>query len=221
MSKQAHKEKEATEVTTVKGPILPAVQGEGLSLEDLASDAGAGMQNVTADDLQMPIIRILQSNSPQCKRSEGAYISGAIEGMLINNVSNELMDGTKGIIVIPAFFEKKYLEWKPKRGGLAGIHEVNTPLKDQVAMKADHEGKMLPTLPNGNTLSEVAQHFVLVLREDGSFEPAVISMASSQLKPSRIWNSLMKKIVLPYSICSIKRERYNDSRRSNYIQDVL
>jgi len=165
-------------------------------LDELTQDAGSGLQNITTNDLQMPIVRILQSNSPQCKRSEGAYIAGAIEGMLINNVSNELMDGTKGIRVIPAFFEKKYLEWKPNRGGLAGIHDVDTPLKNQVTMMPDKAGKMLPTLANGNNLSEVAQHYVLILKEDGTFEPAVLSMASSQLKTSRIWNSLMKKIVL-------------------------
>lgn len=197
MSKQAHKEK-STEVSVTADSKALTAQAS-LSMDDLAADAGSGLQNVTATDLAMPIIRLLQSNSKQCKRSEGVYIPGAVEGMMLNNVSNELYDSKEGIRVIPAYWEKVYIEWKPDRGGLAGIHPVNTPLKDQVTMKADKEGKLIPTLPNGNSLSETNQHYCLIIKDNGSFEPAVISMASSQLKPSRIWNSLMKKIVLQMS----------------------
>ncbi len=196
MSK-AQKEKatpESTEVTVANESNVPAMHGGELSLDELRADAGKGMQNLTAADLAMPIIRVLQSNSPQCKRSEGAYIPGAVDGTLFNNVTNEIFDGATGIKVVPIFWEKVYLEWKPNRGGFAGLHSVDTPLKNQVTMKPDKEGKMLPTLPNGNTLSETNQHYVFVIKEDGSFEPAVISMSSSQLKTSRIWGSLMKKV---------------------------
>lgn len=195
MSKQAHKEKPETTDVAVSAPAnVPAVLGSELSLDELRADAGRGMQNMTANDLAMPIIRVLQSNSPQCKRSEGAYIAGAVDGTLFNNVTNEIFDGALGIKVVPIFWEKVYLEWKPNRGGFAGLHPVDTPLKDQATMKADEQGKMLLTLPNGNTLSETNQHYVFVIKEDGSFEPAVISMSSSQLKTSRIWGSLMKKV---------------------------
>jgi hypothetical protein len=63
-------------------------------------------------------------------------------------------------------------------------------------MIVDKEGKQVPTLPNGDNLIETNQHYVLIVKADGSFEPAVIPMSSSQLRSSRIWNALMKKVTL-------------------------
>ena len=45
-------------------------------------------------------------------------------------------------------------------------------------------------LPNGNNIVQTAYHYVLILNNAG-YQNAVISMASSQLKKSRRWNSLM------------------------------
>lgn len=199
--------KQETETQAEETKNLPATQEvsqvpaiSGLTMDDIAADAGAGTQNITAQDLATPIIMILQSNSPQCKKSDGKYISGASEGMFFNNVTNETYDGEKGLQVIPCYFEKVFIEWKPNRGGLVAIHNVDTPLKDQVKMvevtQPDGQKKLVSQLPNGNTFAETNQHYVLLLKDDGSYEPAVISMASSALKSSRVWNTLLRKIVL-------------------------
>mgnify|MGYP001592908562 CR=1 FL=1 len=185
--------KESTEVVDVKANIPTTIFG--MDISQLESDAGQGSQNVSAQDMATPIISILQSNSPQCKKSDGKYIKGATEGMLFNNVTGEVYDGESGIMVVPCFFEKVFIEWKPNRGGLAGIHDANTPLRDQVTMVKDAEGKESPTLPNGNALIETNQHYVLLLNEQG-FEPAVIAMSSSALKSSRTWNTLIKRVTL-------------------------
>ena len=50
-------------------------------------------------------------------------------------------------------------------------------------------------LQNGNYILTVGQHFVIVV--DGeNFEPAMISMSSSQGKVSRKWNAMMMSITL-------------------------
>lgn len=162
-----------------------------LDMSALEQDAGKGSQNVTNDDIQTPIISILQANSPQCKKSDGKYIKGASEGMLYNNVTNEVYDGEAGIVIVPCFFEKVYIEWKPNRGGFVEIHGADTPLKDQIKWVQSPEGKEVPTLPNGNNLIETNQHYVLILKEDGSFEAAVLAMSSSALSASRKLNTLM------------------------------
>lgn len=204
MSKTNAKEKEpeaqGTALTTAAAQAgLPAAFGEGLSLDDLQQDAGQGLQNIEATDLATPMVMILQSNSPQVKRSDGKYINGAVEGMIFNNVTNSLVDGATGITVIPCHFEKRYTEWKPNRGGFVASHAVDTDLKNKVTMVADKEGKQTPTLPNGNSLIETNHHFCLILGEDGSFEAALIPMKSSDLKASRIWNALQKKVILKNS----------------------
>lgn len=198
MSKQAPKDKEeTTELVASSGNMPTSIIG--LSMDDLQQDAGSGLQNVTAADLATPMVMILQSNSPQVKRSDGKYITGAVDGMIYNNVTNSVVDGTAGIVVIPCSFEKRYVEWKPNRGGFVNSHAADTDLKDQVKIVTDAEGKQTPTLPNGNALIETNQHYCLILNADGSFEPVMIPMKSSDLKASRIWNSLQKKVVLTNS----------------------
>lgn len=192
MAKAKEAEAETKAVAIKQQAQLPA----GFDIGSLQADAGAGAQNIRAEDMQTPIISILQANSPQCKKSDGKYIKGAEEGMLYNNVTNEVYSGEDGITIVPCFFEKVYIEWKPNRGGLVEIHPASTPLKDQVKMIVSPEGKEIPTLSNGNQLIETNQHYVLVLKEDGSFEPAVLAMSSSALKSSRQLNTLIKRVML-------------------------
>ena len=54
-------------------------------------------------------------------------------------------------------------------------------------------------LSNGNELVKSDQHYCLIVGEEGSFQPAVIDMKSSQLKVSRRWKTqiAMQKIKNP------------------------
>lgn len=198
MAKAEKTEEQVTKQVAVQPKAgLPA----GLDLASVEADAGAGSQNMQASDMQTPIISVLQANSPQCKKSDGKYIKGAEEGMFYNNVTNEVYSGEDGLIVVPCFFEKVYIEWKPNRGGFVEAHPASTPLKDKVKMTPSSENpdKLVPVLPNGNILMETNQHYVLRLKADGGFEPAVLAMTSSALKTSRQWNYLVKSITVPGS----------------------
>lgn len=189
-TKKAEEETKAVAVQSQAG--LPA----HLDLAAVEADAGAGSQNISGSDMQTPIISVLQANSPQCKKSDGKYIKGAEEGMFYNNVTNEVYSGEEGITVIPCFFEKVFIEWKPNRGGFVAAHPSNTPLRDQVKMILNAEGKEVPTLDNGNLLIETNQHYCLLIKPDASFEPVVLAMSSSALKTSRQWNTLVKRVML-------------------------
>ena len=195
------KEEHVTSLTTLDAPgtvVWVAGPPTEFSQDELEADAGLGSQNVTSDNLATPIISVLQSNSPQCKRSDGKFIPGALEGMIYNSVTREVYDGEKGLLVVPALFETVYIEWKPERGGLVAVHPASTPLVAQVVMVVNSEGKEVPTLPNGNTLIETAQHYVLVVDElTQDYYPAVVSLTSSNLRTSRVWNSLIKQVMEP------------------------
>ena len=54
-------------------------------------------------------------------------------------------------------------------------------------------------LPNGHELVKSDQHYCLVVDDDGSFQPAVVDMKSSQLKVSRRWKTqiAMQKVKHP------------------------
>lgn len=156
----------------------------------MQEDAGAGFEEATSSSYAIPFLQILQSGSPQCKKSDGAYIKGAEEGMFFNTVTQEIYDGEKGVEVIPCHFSQRLVEWKPREsgGGFVREHmvgETPTTVKDE-------KGRDL--LPNGNTLVDTRNHYVLIKTADGSLTPAIIAMTSTQLKKSRQWMSKMQGI---------------------------
>jgi hypothetical protein len=149
------------------------------------SDADRGLDEMGIDDVAIPFISVLQSGSPQCKRSDAKYIKGAEEGMIYNSLTQTVVDGDKGIIVVPCAYQRVILEWKPRAsgGGMAGRHKPSDPIVET----ADEKN----TLPSGNNLEDTAEYYVLVSRGDGEWDRAVLAMSRTGLKCARRWNSLM------------------------------
>ena len=77
--------------------------------DDLLSE-GTGLEEASAGDYAIPFLRVLQSMSPQLKKSDGKYIQGAEEGNLFNTVSEAVYDGTEGVTIIPCAYKKKFIE---------------------------------------------------------------------------------------------------------------
>ena len=50
-------------------------------------------------------------------KRDGAYVDGAEPGHIFDNVSRQVYDGEKGIMVVPVTYRGTYIEWKPDRGG--------------------------------------------------------------------------------------------------------
>lgn len=155
-----------------------------------ADDAGAGFEDASSAAYAIPFLQILQSGSPQCKKSDGAYIKGAEEGMLFNTVTQELYDGDEGVIVIPCHFMQRFVEWKARESGGGFVREYLP--SDAPATEKDDKGRDL--LDNGNTLVDTRNHYVLIKKPDGSLTPALIAMSSTQLKKSKQWMSIMQGI---------------------------
>ena len=161
-----------------------------LSTGDISADliiksAGRGLENISNDDITIPRLAIVQSGSPQRKKKDEKYIEGAEEGHIFNTVSNQLY-GSDGIIVIPCGYKKSYVEWVPREsgGGLVAIHDMKPEgtVVDPKTRKA---------FLGENQIVDTAEHFVLI-KKDESWEPAVLTMTSSNLGVSRKWNTLLK-----------------------------
>jgi len=158
-------------------------------MDMFAEDANAGLEDIGAEDMAIPFLKILSQLSPEIQKRDGKYIDGAEAGMILNNVSGEVFEGEEGILVVPVAYKREYIEWRPKDqgGGIVAFHDSNSEAV-RSAVKGD---KGRDVMPNGNELQNTAQHYVLLLKEDGGYEQAVISMKSTQLKKSRRWNSMM------------------------------
>jgi hypothetical protein len=155
------------------------------------SDIGTGFEGADSDAFAVPFLRILQAGSPQCKRSEGAYIKGAEEGMILNTVTQEVMDGDEGINVVPAMYQRQLIEWQLREagGGLVATHAPDPSLL--AACEKDDKGRDI--LPNGNQLVDTRNHYVILVKDNGELIPAIISFSSTQLKKSRQWMSMMQQ----------------------------
>lgn len=155
-------------------------------LNQMAGDAGAGMEDYTGDDFAIPFIKLIQSMSPERQKSKPEYIEGAEEGLFFNSVTRELLG--ESFRAIPVAYQKTFNEWVPRDqgGGFVATHET--------------EADALENAEPGNQIVETANHFVLVENpETGTWSQAILSMTSTKLKTSRAWNSMisMRKLEHP------------------------
>ena len=160
----------------------------------LEADAGVGLENITTEDMQIPFIRIIQALSPQLQKDDPLYIKGAEQGDIFNTVSQEVYKQDEGVIVVPAFFEKKFLEFQLRSSGGGFVRELAADDKDITMTERDGTNELLP---NGNELVRTHQHLVIAQSTDGTIAPSVLDMKKSQLKVSRRWNTLKNSARLP------------------------
>ena len=164
-----------------------------LSTNIFEADAGAGSQNITQEDLALPFLKVLGQLSPEVNKQNAKFISGAEPGMIVNSVTRDLYDGTKGINVIPVYYERQYVEWQDR--GQTGnapvaIHKADSDIVSTTTRDKSWKDR----LPNGNYLENTTNHFVILMGKSPS--TALISMKATQLKVSRKWNSMMMGLKL-------------------------
>ena len=162
-----------------------------LAVNLFEADADKGSQNMTQEDLALPFLKVLGQLSPEVNKRDGKHVEGAEPGMILNTVTNEIFDGSKGIDVLPVFYERRYVEWQDRgegKGAPVAIHDASSDIMSQTTRDKSYKDR----LPNGNYLENTANHYVVVLGD--SPQTALISMKATQLKISRKWNSMMMGI---------------------------
>lgn len=153
------------------------------TMDESVFDTGRaeGLENVTARDLLIPRLTILQALSPQLVKSKPEFIKGASAGMFCDVGSQQVFDGT--LHLLPCYYAMVLLEWKQQRG--PGSFVANHGMDRSILANCTPDEKGRNILPNGNYIAETATYMVLNLSAKGrrSFLP----MASTQLKASRRW----------------------------------
>jgi hypothetical protein len=170
----------------VTKPNLPALAGM------YEEDAGGGFESADKDSYAIPFLSILQALSPQLNKQDGAYIKGAEQGMILNTATQEVFDGDKGIIVVPSAFKRSFTHWQARDagGGFLGEHKVDDPILEQ----AQRNDRGALALQDGTYFNDSRAHYVLLLDDVGGFQPALISMTSTQIKKSRQWMTRMQNL---------------------------
>lgn len=164
---------------------------------DYGEYAGAGMEGAPKEAYAIPFLSILQKGSPQVDEASGAYIEGAKAGMFYENVRQRLYDGKKGVIIMPCAYQWTFLRWGPRsgdgggfKGQVSGDDVARMKAKRQV-IEVDRQLYVAPTdgsqfNPNrADRLQEAHQRYCLLLDDDGTAVPVLLSIVSTQIRKSR------------------------------------
>ena len=193
-----HTSPEAGQPST-QGLATPAAGGQLETMDVnamLLADEGVGREHMTARDIAIPRLSILQALSPVCTKADPAYIKGAEVGEIYDNIHSKRWPGEKGLIIIPVTYRSTYLEWRPKKlgGGFIGDRGPD-PVELQTVTRGE-KGENI--LPNGNTLVLTAEYFCIMIDPDTSMpRQVVISMANTQFKKAKLLNAMISNLVIP------------------------
>lgn len=154
---------------------------------DLAAHSGAGLENTDRDSFAIPFLAIMQKGSPQVDKDDEAHVPGAEVGDLMLTSTQELFKDEDGADIVFCGYRRVFLRWAPvdSGGGFKGELSV-----DEVGRLRSHgelveeDGKLFAN--NGDLVRDTRIHYILVVREDGTFTPAVLSMSSTQIKKSKM-----------------------------------
>jgi len=167
---------------------LTATSNNALAMAgmDFASDAGMGMEGVDKDSFAIPFLALLQGLSPQLET-----IDEAKPGLFVNTITDEVY---KEVLVVPCAYQRRYLRWAPRSdgGGYKGEynpHDIETG--KIVGVERDADGRLRL---EGDELKDTRNHFVLVQSKSGAWQPALLSLSSTQIKKSKRWMSRIQGI---------------------------
>ncbi len=174
----------STEVATVAKQETGVAQYDA-ELAKLYGADGAGSENIGREDVALPFLKILQGLSPEVTRGNEKFIKGATPGQFINSLTSELWDGEAGVEIIRVYFEKKYIEWRPKKAG-GGLVRISDTLEEAKANKVPDTGdKDVDT-----QVDETHQTYCLVKGATG-WGPVLFSASRTKLPFMRKWNGLV------------------------------
>lgn len=154
-----------------------------------------GFEDVSFEDISIPFLNILQSNSKELDSIEGAKV-----GDMYNSVTKELY---QSVVIVPVFYQTLWVEWVPrtKGGGFVGVHEVSSDVVlSQIASNGGskippkgQDGKRISFKCGENELVETHYMYALMLDSEGEFVEGmcVIPFTSTKIKVFKNWLSSM------------------------------
>lgn len=187
MAKNEVKTEETKDVALASQGGLPAdMAAMGI---DIFGDANLGNENVGQDDVTIPRLKVAQALSPEIKKQKSEYIDGAEEGSIFNSATKELY--STPLTVVNVAYVRRFIEWIPREKG-GGL--VNANHEESILEQCTRNEKGDYMLPNGNEIVVTPEHFVILVKPDGTWENAVLSMSGSKAKISRSWNTAIRNV---------------------------
>jgi hypothetical protein len=147
----------------------------------LVEGSGLGNENVSADNMSIPRLDLIQALSPQLKKSDAKYIKGAELGHMFNTLTGDLFEQC---FIMNLFFEMNYTVFKKRTegGGYEGSFDTQEAAEHHL-----HENGLDAAKYD---IVETAIHKCILLDEQGQPKtPILIYMSGSKLSVSNAWNT--------------------------------
>ncbi len=160
-------------------PAKQAAAGTDVALAGPEFEGGAGLENVTAKDILIPRLTLLQGLSPQVIKGNALFLPDARVGDFCDTGLQEIFKDK--LLLLPCFYATIYLLWGPDRSGLVKNYGTDRSTFD--ALEEDEDRKRIDD--DGNTCVETATYFALNLTAGG--RKSFIPLSVTQLQAHRQW----------------------------------
>lgn len=173
------------------------------ALDAAAKYAGKGISDRQEDNV-VPLVYLLQSNSPQTQRGNEKAIKGATGGCiwLRNSPDGQnLFEGEEGMVFQPCHFSVCWIEWQPNRGGFVARHSARPEAAELKDVERDDGtvGKRWE-MPSGNVVAESREYAGFVYGDEddrSSDKPYTIPFGGTNLTVAKQWMTQMRDEKLP------------------------
>jgi hypothetical protein len=172
-----------------------------------SSDFGAGFEGADKDSFAIPFLQILQKMSPICDEDSPKYVDGMKAGMIYNTVTQKAYDvRATPLEIIPCSYKRSFILWGSRDGGEGGFKGEVTPEEMEKIIASGKvenvDGKLLVKDDKGEVnpkksdyYADTRSHFVIAIDpETGVAAPAILSLASSQIKASKMLLTSLQQI---------------------------
>jgi len=180
------------------------VASSAVAVIDFGSEQETGFEHTDSSDYAIPFLRVLQSLSPQCKKSDPGYIKGAEEGDFFNTVTEKLYKGDDGVTIVPVHYIHKYNAWAQDRSGIRGTY---TPIQ-AASINTTQNERFQEITDDGNILTDTREFYIIIVNADGSAEPALLSLSGTQLKKAKKWMAMMQSIRIQGRVAPMFSQMY-------------
>ncbi len=186
---------------------VPAFIKKDLALPEEARQ-GLGNENVSAEDLALPRIKLLQALSPEVDEDNDKYIEGAKPGMFVNTVTGALYNS---MFVVPVYYKRIYSVFRKRELGGNKVGEFDT--EREALDYLEHEGLN----PDEHEITDTRRHILAILNEKGEVtDQAIYDMQSTAATISNQWNTMIKQLGVDrfatvWNLHSIKRKNTKGS----------
>ena len=175
--------------------MTPPPETTAIEVFDYGDDAGQGFENQDMSDRKLPIIELLQSNSPEVAESKGKVYAG----MFRNTVTGEVYEE---VLFVPAITDHCWTEWigRDDGGGFRGRHRKDAKIVAEAI--ARNEGRAIGKLkvpqpkddkgkpqPDHELVESFEIYGILYSKEGEVLGFAMIPFTSTKIKIYRAWNS--------------------------------